>query len=188
MKRLSPAILPIFLLAACASVGAISPPIQSAGEYRELQGELYRQQTDIAITAQKIEDQGRGLLEDLTGLEEAIANTPDAGEAERLSWLTQIQTGRTKAEIQQADIESLNGQLAAERETVREKDQKFGEYEAAMTGQLSERDTENAELREEVKAIKGQRNTLLAIVVTAVSIALLFVAFKVLRLFKVLPF
>jgi uncharacterized protein (DUF3084 family) len=188
MKRLGPAILPIFLLAGCASTGAISPPVQSAGEYRELLGELYRQQTDIAITAQKIEDRGRGLLEDLTGLEEAMVNTPDAGEVERLSWLTQIQSARTEAEIQQADIESLNRQLAAERETVREKDRKFNEYEAAMTGQLSERDTENAELREEVKAVKERRNTFLAIVVTAVSIALLFVAFKVLRLFKAPPF
>jgi hypothetical protein len=43
-------------------------------------------------------------------------------------------------------------------------------------------------LWEEVKAVKGQRNTLLAIVITAVSVALLFVAFKVLRFFKVLPF
>jgi hypothetical protein len=66
--------------------------------------------------------------------------------------------------------------------------EKFNEYESAMTGRLSDRDTENAELREEVRDIKGQRNTLLAIVITAASVALLLAAFKILRFFKVLPF
>jgi chromosome segregation ATPase len=172
------------VLIGCAAV----PPHSSSGEYRELQGELHQQQTDIAIAGQKIEDQVRDLVEDLTRLEETIASTPDAGEAERLSWLSDVRAVLAEAEVHRSDIEDLNRQLAAARETVRKQDQKFNEYEAVMTGQLADRDTENAELREEVKAVKGQRNTLLAIVIMAVLVALLFVAFKVLRLFKVLPF
>jgi hypothetical protein len=57
-----------------------------------------------------------------------------------------------------------------------------------VTGQLAVRDTENAELRETVKVVKGQRNTLLGIVITAISAIVIFVLFKVLRFFKVLPF
>jgi predicted nucleic acid-binding Zn-ribbon protein len=184
MKQYLPIIFPALLLAACTSTRAAIPhPGENIGEYRDLQGELHQRQADIAVAGQKIEDQSRGLADDLTRLEEVIAAAPDAGEAGRL-----VHAARVKMEDHAADIENLNRQLAAERETVREQDQKFNEYEAATIGQLSGRDTENAELREEVKAVKGQRNTLLAIVITAVSAALLFAAFKVLRFFKVLPF
>lgn len=171
------------LFVSCATTKATPPPGESAGEYRGLQGELHRQQADIAVSGQKIEDQGRGLVDDLTRLEAVIAAAPEAGEAGRL-----VRAARVKAENHVVDIERLNQQLAAERETVRKQDQNFIEYETVMTGQLSDRDTENAKLREEVKAVKGQRDTLLAIVITAVSVALLFVVFKVLRFFKVLPF
>jgi predicted nucleic acid-binding Zn-ribbon protein len=181
MKRYVPIVFSASLLASCASTWAAVPP--SAGNYRAAQGELRRQQADIAAAGQKIEDHGRALVDDLTLLEEAISAAPDAGEAGRL-----VLAARAKAEDHAADIENLNRQLAAERETVIKQDQKFDEYEAAMTGRLSARDTENAELREEIKEIKGQRNTLLAIVITAASAALLFAASRILRFFKVLPF
>jgi PBP1b-binding outer membrane lipoprotein LpoB len=188
MKRYIPIIFAAVLLAACASTGTVvPPPSESAGKYRELQGGLYRQQTDIAVTGQKIEDQGRGLVEDLTRLEEAIATAPDAGEVDRIYWLSQVQSARAEAEVHQTDIEDLNRLLASERETVRKQDQKFNEYESSMTGELSIKDTENSRLREEVKTVKGQRNTLLAILITAGVLILCFVAFKVLRLFRVIP-
>jgi chromosome segregation ATPase len=176
------------LCCGCASTRAAASPNESAGEYRELQGELHRQQADLAVAGQKIEDQGRGLVEGLTRLEAAIAAAPEAGETERLYWLSQARAARADAEVHQADIEDLNRQLAAERETVKKQDQKFNRYEAEMTKRLSDKDTENAQLREENEAVKGQRNTLLAIMITAGSVILILVVFKVLRLFKVLPF
>jgi hypothetical protein len=183
-------IIPALLLTACASTKtAAPPPNEYATEYREFQGELYQQQTDIAIIGQKIEDQGRGLVEDLIMLEEAIATATDAGEAERLYWLSQVQAAKAEAEVHQADIESLNLQLAVERETVKEQGQTFNDYEIKTVGMLSDRDTENAQLKVENKAVKGQRNTLLAILITALAVALLIpVGKKVLGMLKVIPF
>jgi chromosome segregation ATPase len=188
MKAGFPALFAAVLIGCASNKAAVPPPSESSGEYRELQGELYRRQADIAVTGQKIEDQGRSLVEDLTRLEEAMENAPDAGESERLYWLSEVKAARAAAEDHQADIEDLNRQLAAERETVRKKDQEFNEYEAFMTGELSARDTENARLREDVKAVKGQRNTLLAIVITAVTVVVLTIAVKVLRALRIIPF
>jgi PBP1b-binding outer membrane lipoprotein LpoB len=183
MKRYVPIVFSVFLLADCASVKTAPAVSESSRGYRNLQGELYRQQADIAAAGQKIEDQGRALADDLALLEEAVAAAPNAGEAGRL-----VQAARMKAEEHTADIENLNRKLAAERETAGKHEQKFNEYEAVMAGRISIKDAENSRLREEVKTVKGQRNTLLAIVITAVSSALLFAAFKILRFFKALPF
>jgi hypothetical protein len=177
-------ILAALLLAGCASTRAAVPsPSENAGEYRELQGELYQQQADIAVTGQKIEDQGRGVVGDLTRLEEVIAAAPDAGEAGRL-----VQAVRVKAEDHVADIENLNRQLAEERETVKRQDQKFNDYEIEMVKMLSDKDAENAQLRVENKTVKGQRNTLLAIVITAATVVILTITVKVLRVLKIIPF
>jgi predicted RND superfamily exporter protein len=186
MKKIS-LVLFVILLLGCTSTRAVQP-LESAKGYRELSGELHQQQTDIAITGQKIEDQSRGFVENLTKLETAMANTPEAGEAERLYWLSEVKAARAEAEVHQADIENLNRHLSAEREMIKKQDQKFNEYELALTGELSIRDTENAQLREDVKTVKGQRNTFLGIFITAAVIVLLFAVFKVLRFFKILPF
>jgi hypothetical protein len=88
----------------------------------------------------------------------------------------------------QAEAERLNVRLARERENSNRLGGKFNEYDQSALALLSEKDTESAGLREEKKKLAGQRNTLLAIVVTAVSTIVVFVAVKVLRAFKVLPF
>jgi cob(I)alamin adenosyltransferase len=174
--------------AGCSSVRAAVPPLsENAGEYREIQGELHHQQADIAVAGRKIEEQGRNLVENLTMLEESIAATADAGETERLYWLSRIQAARADADVHRADIESLNRQLAAERETVKKQRQKFNGYESEMAKKLSDRDTENAQLKEENKAVKGRRNTFLAILITAGAAAALFIIFKALRAMKVIP-
>jgi PBP1b-binding outer membrane lipoprotein LpoB len=188
MKRYIPIILAAILLVGCASTRAAVPsPSESAGEYRELLGELYQQQADIAVTGQRIEDQSRNLVEDLTRLEEAIAAAPDAGETDRIYWLSQVQAARADAEVHQANIENLNRQLAVERETVKKQDQKFNDYEIEMIKMLSDKDTENAQLKEENEAVKGQRNTFLAILITAGVAVVLFIVFKVLRAIKIIP-
>jgi uncharacterized coiled-coil protein SlyX len=188
MKPAFPALFAAVLIGCASNRAAVPPPSESSGEYRELQGELSRQQADIAVIGQKIEDQGRNLVEDLSRLEKAMADTPDAGETERHYWLSQVQAARAAAEDHQADIEDLNRQLVAERETVRKQEQKFNDYETEMVKKLSDRDTENAQLRVENKAVKGQRNTYLAILITAGVVVALSIAVKVLRVVKIIPF
>jgi hypothetical protein len=181
------AFLAFMALSGCASMKSFSPP-PGAVEYREIQGELYRQQADIAVTGQKIEDQGQSLVKDLARLEDSIANAaPDAGEAERRYWLSLVQDTRTAAETHVSEIEKLNLKLEEERETSRKKDQKFNEYEAATTGEIAAIGTENAELRETVKTVKGQRNTLLATVLAALGVILIIIVVKVLRTLKIIP-
>jgi uncharacterized coiled-coil protein SlyX len=176
------------MITGCSSVrAAVQPLSENAGKYREIQEELYHQQTDIAVTGLQIEDQSRSLVENLTRLEESIAAATDTGETERLYWLSQVQVARADAEVHRADIENLNRQLAAERETVKKQYRKFNDYETEMVKKLSDRDTENARLKEENKAVKGQRNTFLAILITAGTTIALFIIFKVMRAMKVIP-
>jgi chromosome segregation ATPase len=187
MKTIILALLIVVLIGCVSNRAAVPPPSENAGEYRELQEELYQQQADIAITGQKIEDQGRNIVENLTRLEKAMAGASTSGEAERLYWLSEVKAARVEAEGHQADIKDLNRQLAAERETVRKKAHEFNEYESSMTRQLSIMDTENARLNETAKRVKGQRNTCLAILVTAGVVIILFIVFRVLRAVKIIP-
>jgi hypothetical protein len=182
-------VLFVSVLIGCTSIRAAVPAsLGNDGEYRELQGDLQRQQADIAVAGQKNEDQGRGLVEDLTRLEDSIARAaPDAGEAEHQYWLSLVQDTRTAAETHVSEIENLNLKLKEERETNRKKDQKFNEYKAAITGELTAMGTENADLRETVKTVKGQRNTLFATILTAIGIMLIIVVVKVLRTLKIIP-
>jgi hypothetical protein len=176
------------LFMGCASNKAvIPPPFESAREYRELQGQLTSQQTDIAISGQRIEDQGRGIVEDLIRIERDMADTQDVGEKERQSWLSEVKVARTDAEIQQTLIEDLNRQLAAERETVKKKDQEFTLYEFSSNKELSVKTTENATLREGIRTVRGQRNTVIGILITAGVFVLIYFGMKILRFLKILP-
>jgi chromosome condensin MukBEF ATPase and DNA-binding subunit MukB len=182
--------LAVIILGGCASIRAAQPPPkETESEYRDIQNDLQRQQTDIAITGIKVEEESLGIVGDIARLEESISTAnQDYGEIDRLNWLRQVQDLREKAEGHQADIEKMNRQLAEEREVYSRLTHKFDEYETSQNKALSERDTENAQLRVENKAVYGQRNTLLAIMITAVSVIVLFVVFKILRAFKVIPF
>jgi hypothetical protein len=175
------------LFMGCTSIKAAVPPSERAGEYRQLQTELQRQQTDSAISGQKLEEQGRGLVEDLSRLEDSMVSAPEAGEAERRQWLTQVRTSRAAAEAHLAEIENLNQMLQEERETSAKKDHLFNEYDAAMTSELSVRATENAALREELTAVKGQRNTVAAILITAAVVVILTIVVKILRTVRIIP-
>jgi hypothetical protein len=81
----------------------------------------------------------------------------------------------------------MNRMLAEEGETNARLVRKFNEYEAVQGKALSERDREIALLKEENRAVKGQRNTFLAILVTAGVVVVLFILFKVLRAVKIIP-
>jgi hypothetical protein len=186
MKKIIFSLLAL-LFCSCSSVKTVPAVSESSKDYRNLQGALYQQQTEIAVAGQKIENQSLSLIKDLTDLEKEIASSSNAGEADRLHWLAQVRTARIDAETHQATIKNLNQQLAAEREIVKNQSQTFNEYEATMTTLLSDKTKENTQLRVENKTIKGQRNTLLGAILTAVSLVAIFLVIKFLKRTKHIP-
>jgi hypothetical protein len=171
-------------LGGCASIRAAAPPVPGALEYREVQAEIWQRQTEIGISGSRIEESGRGIVEGL----EAIETAMESPEFDRERVITQFREVRVIAEDHQSEIKSLNLMLAQEREFTRRRGEMFDRREEDWQRALSDREAENVGLRVENKAVKGQRNTLKAIVIPAVSVALLFAVFKILRFFKVLPF
>lgn len=170
----------------CKSTGAVSEPAGLAGEYRDIEREIQQGQTGLAVTGERIEAGSRDIAEGLAALETSVAAIPESGDRERL--VSQVRGLRVTAAEHQAEAERLNIQLAQERETSRKLSEKFNEYDQSSLALLSEKETEISGLREDKKKLTGQRNTLLAIVITAVLAAIVFIAVKVLRFFKVLPF
>jgi predicted RNase H-like nuclease (RuvC/YqgF family) len=173
----------------CLSMKAAVPPNPQAAEYRELQNDLQKHQADMGITGVRIEEESRGIALDIAKLEDSIANAPpDFGEAERLNWLYQVQELQIQADNHQENIEHLNRQLVEERETTNMLTRKFNDYETVQIETFSNKDTEIALLQKENKAVEGQRNTLSAVVITAVVVVTLFVMFNGLRAMKTIPF
>jgi uncharacterized protein (DUF3084 family) len=128
---------------------------------------------------------------EVQNIEEYRKNT----EAEKQDWLSQASELKTQAARLneravnlRAESENSNQLLRQERETNQKLRISFNEYEAATFQTISQRDTRISALEAENEKLAGQRNTLLAVVVTAVSVIVLFVAFKVFRFFKALPF
>jgi hypothetical protein len=126
---------------------------------------------------------------------QSIEAYKEKSEAERQSWLLQAIDLKTQAERLNAraansrsESESLNQQLRQERERNLKLTQSFNEYETAASRTISQKDTCIGVLETENEKVTGQRNTLLAIVVTAGMVILGFAAFKVLRFFRVIPF
>jgi hypothetical protein len=170
----------------CKSAGAAPEPIGLAGEYRDIEREIQRGQAELAVTGERIGEGSRDIAEGLAALEASIAAAPEGGDRERL--LAQVQGLRVMAADHQAEAERLNVQLAQERENSNRLGEKFNEYDQSALALLSAKDTEIAGLKVENKKVKGQRNTLLAIVITAVLAIVVFIAVKVLRAFRALPF
>ena len=173
----------VFTLAAlffsCKTIEGRVAAGMDAAEYRDLQNELQRRQTDLAVTGEKIESDSRRMVEDIARLEKsAAAIAPDSGLVEQSRVL------KSRAEKLQIEAENLNRQLAAERETNSALAAKFNDYETAQNKAMAEL----AAVKADSKKLEGQRNTLLAIIITAILAIIVFIAIKVLRVFKVLPF
>jgi predicted nucleic acid-binding Zn-ribbon protein len=183
MKALFTVIVAAFVLGACQTMKSAPPASMEALEYRDIQGEAQKQQTELAITGVKINAESRGIVEGIKELEKDMVSTPEGS-----LWLPQIQELRGRAEGLRGEAEKLNIQLEAERETNGRLTAQFNAYEAAQEKAISERDTEIAVLRVKNGKVKGQRNTLLAIVITAVSIIILYLIFTILRRLKIIPF
>jgi hypothetical protein len=165
----------------CTTMGAVAPAPEAL-EYRDVQGEIQKQQADLAITGVKIETESRGIVEDIMELEKAMVSTPEGS-----LWLPRTQELQVRAEGLQGEAEKLNIQLESEREINGRLTAEFNTYEAAQNKALSERDTEIISLKVENKKVKGQRNTLLGIVITAISVIVLYLGFTILRRLKNIP-
>jgi predicted RNase H-like nuclease (RuvC/YqgF family) len=170
-------------LNSCASMRAAPPPVETAIEYREIQGEIGRQQTDLAVTGEKIEHEARGIVEGIVALETSLA----APDYDRELLVDQAHALRVRAEGMEAETENLNRQLAAEREASAQLDRKFNEYEKETNIELSNRDTEINRLTVDNAKERGRGNTWMAIVITAVSIVVLYIVIKVLRALRIIP-
>ncbi|GMO52019.1 MAG: hypothetical protein Pg6C_17230 [Treponemataceae bacterium] len=168
----------------CKTAGAAPETPGLAGEYRDIERKIQRGQAELAITGERIGEGSRDIAEGLAALETFIAAAPegDGGEI-----LIKVRGLRATAEDHQAETEKLNVLLARERENSGKLSEQFNEYEQSALARLSQKDGEIADLREEKKKLAVQRNTLLAIVITAVSAIVIFVIVKVLRAFHVIP-
>jgi hypothetical protein len=169
-------------LAGCTTMRSAAPPAPGALEYRETQAEIRQQQTEIAVAGSRIEDSGRGIVDGLEALETAL----EAPEIDRGQVISQVREVRIIAEDHQAEIENLNLMLAQERDATRRQGEIFDQREEAWQRALSDREAENAALRVENKAVKGQRNTLLAILITAGGLVVLFIVARALRRAKII--
>jgi hypothetical protein len=163
-------------LGGCASM-KLSSPNPEAIEYREVQGEINQHQAELAITGVRIEDDSREMVEGIIAIEGALA----APEYDRVVLVNQVYDLRTVAEKHLADTETLNRQLAQERESVSRLGKIFNEREEEWQKAVSERETTITALKVENKKLGGQRNTLLAIILTAFGVMFVIIVVKVLR-------
>jgi hypothetical protein len=99
----------------------------------------------------------------------------------------QVKDLRSTAEEHLVETEKLNRQLAGEREITRRQGERFDEREAAWQRAAAEREAENAALQVENKKIAGQRNLYLAILIAVCLMALGYIAFRVMRVLRIIP-
>ena len=168
------------LFISCKTIGGRAETGKDAAEYREIENELQKRQTALAVTGERIESESNKIVEDISWLEKSLSAIlpADSGLVEQTRIL------KARAEKLQTEAENLNRQLAAERETNSALAAKFNDYEADQNKALAEL----AVVKADNKKLEGQRNTLLAIIITAILAIIIFIAIKVLRAFKVLPF
>ncbi|GHV91988.1 hypothetical protein AGMMS50268_24910 [Spirochaetia bacterium] len=182
-------VLIAILFAGCVTAPVTPPPDHLGAEYRVIQENLTQKQTDLAITGTVIEQESKGIVQDIADLQTSLTSvTPENWDAEKLNLTAQVLNLQGRAIAQQERAEMLNMQLAAERETNTLLNRKFNEYDFAHNQVLSDRETEITRLKVENKSVKGQRNTLLAIVIGIAVIVIAAVAVKVMRVMRVIPF
>lgn len=171
------------LFLSCKTTRGTADPSREAFEYREIHEEIQSQQTHIAIAGERIEVGAKNIVEGLADLENVIADVPDNAE----TILPKVQSLKAEAESLQMQVEALNIQLFQERKITGEQNTKFNEYERKQNELIAEMNGEITALKINNKEVKGQRNTLLAIIITAASVILLFIVIKILRKIKIIP-
>jgi hypothetical protein len=159
-------------LGGCTTMRPTAPPVPGALEYRETQAEIQQQQTELAITGTKIGEDSRDIVEGITAIESTLA-VPDY---DRDMLVNQVRELRVIAEKHQADTETLNRQLAGERETTRRQGELFDKREETWQKALSDRESENAALLVENIAVKGQSKARLIIIIALAAAWVFYIA------------
>lgn len=132
----------------------------------------------------------------------SIEQYKEKSEAERQSWLSQVQGLRTRAENSEArssrlETESgnLDQQLAQAREQQRKSEELFNKYEAdwLMTlslknGEIATLESEKADKTTQAEKYKGQARSRLIMVIVLVGVWIVFIGIKICRKFRVILF
>jgi hypothetical protein len=161
-------------LGGCTTMRPTAPPVPGAAEYREAQAGILQQQAELAITGTKIGEDSRDIVEGITAIESTLA-VPDY---DREKLVNQVRELRVIAEKHQADTETLNRQLAGEREATRRQGELFDKREEAWQTALSDRDREINVLQINNLKVIGQRNMTFVISVTLVLAWVLYIVHK----------
>jgi chromosome segregation ATPase len=124
----------------------------------------------------------------------SIEEYKNKSEAEKQTWLLQVQRLKAQAASLQRESETLNRQLSDQRGLNQGLRQSFNEYEAAQLTLLSMKNGEIAELKEQVaeqtliaEQYKGRYFRLLMAIIALGLLVLFWVAYKVLKLFRIIP-
>jgi hypothetical protein len=117
----------------------------------------------------------------------------EQSDREKRTWLLQVHELKTQANRLQRDSETLNSQLAVQREQNRMLQRSFNEYETGSLTAISLKNGEIAGLKQEVAdrtleaaAYKGSARSRLIIIIALAGSWIVFIAFKVCRFFRVL--
>jgi hypothetical protein len=151
-----------------------APPVPGAAEYREAQADIQQQQAELAVTGTKIGEDSRDIVEGITAIESTIA----APDYDRDMLVNQVRELRVIAEKHQADTETLNRQLAGERETTRRQGELFDKREEAWQTALSDRNREINVLQINNLKVIGQRNMTFVISVALALAWVLYIVYK----------
>lgn len=115
-------------------------------------------------------------------------------EAEKQTWLSQVQELKTQVTGLRKESKTLNNQLADQREQTRMLQRSFNEYEAENLTAISSKNGEIAELKQEVAdktleaaTYKGKAALRLVIIISLLAAIAGYTTFKVLRFFRVIP-
>jgi septal ring factor EnvC (AmiA/AmiB activator) len=106
-------------------------------------------------------------------------------EAEKQTWRLQVQELKTQAAGLWKESESLNDQLQNQREQNRMLQRSFNESEEENLMEISMKNGEIAELKQEAATYKGSAQSRLGIIAALLSPWIFFIVFKIYRFFKI---
>jgi chromosome segregation ATPase len=164
--------------------------------YRTIERDAQRVETELAITGtdiaagvERIDSRAERVKSELDSLGAAIGGS-DLGDAEKSALLRQVAVAqeetaalRGEADTLRTDTMRLNEQLVEQRQINAALSAEHNRREAAAAAVR----IELADTKEELAGAKGQRNLYLAILIAICIGVLAYIAFRVLRLFRVIP-
>jgi hypothetical protein len=176
-------------------IGCHSGPVFTDTSYRAIERDADRNSADLAVIGadiaarvDRIEGQAERVKTGLDNFEAAIGGSglPDVEKGVLFYQVAIVRNENTalhgEVNVLREDVGRLNKQLAEEREIRAALSKKHDRMEAAAaTAQIELGDT-----KEKFAKAKGQRNTFLAILITAGVGVVFFIVFKALRALKII--